>query len=68
MYSSPAGGAYHRWAEETKTRNVSIKKEPPMSRSVTSFAIQLTASVAIAGLIGAALFTFADFATRGVVV
>ena len=38
-----------------------------MSRSFANFAIQLTASLALAGLIGAALFTFADFATQGVI-
>lgn len=38
-----------------------------MTASFRHFALQIAATLALAGLLGAALFGVADFATRGVV-
>ena len=39
-----------------------------MSKSISSFAIQLGATLGLAGIIGSAIYMAADFATLGVVV
>jgi len=39
-----------------------------MSRSFANFALQAGATFALTGLLGFLLFTFADYATQGVIV
>ena len=54
--------------QETKRRlTIGMKKDRTMSNNALNFALQVTATLALTGLLGAALFGFADFATRGVI-
>jgi len=45
-----------------------MKKETAMTESPSNTALRFVASLAIASVLGALLFNFADYATLGVVV
>jgi len=48
-------------------RPIRMKKDPTMSSTFRNFVVQAGATVALTGLLGAVLFTVADFATQGVI-
>lgn len=45
-----------------------MKRECAMTNSVKDFALKAAISLTLTGILGAALFGFADFATSGVIV
>lgn len=56
----PMADQRSEWTDQGKTRD--------MSNTFGNFALQLAATLSLSGLVGAALFFFADYATSGVIV